>query len=224
MNKRLTSVTLIAIDTVDANRASRVLTYCSRLFDFKGATLYTNRQPSIYYDHRVQLIGKLDFDGVQNWELSQLRFAFDSDFCLYVQHDGWILNPQLWSDDFLNWDYVGAPWPRSWCRMRVGNSGFSLRSKAFCEATAASAHAYRNEGYDVFSCRLMHRRFIHEGIRYAPAQVAARFSWEHDCDDLPVGADCSFGFHGWVNGKKEEQYTRMLGTGVGTAADMQCTC
>ncbi len=208
--KSLRMVTLVAIDTVDPNRASRVLTHCSRLFRFAASVLYTDVSPSIEFNHAVRLIPKLDFRGVQRWELSDLRNAFDTDFCLYVQHDGWILNPHLWTDDFLSWDYIGAPWPRRWCRLRVGNSGFSLRSRVLCEASAAIAPSYRDQGYDVFVCRVMHSQLVERGIKFAPLSVAAAFSWEHYCDDLDVGPRTSFGFHGWCSGKKAENYIPTL--------------
>ena len=43
--------------------------------------------------------------------------------------------------DFLKWDYIGAPWPLSYeafvdpfgRHIRVGNGGFSLRSRKFLE-------------------------------------------------------------------------------------------
>src|SRR6266850_1256662 len=44
---------------------------------------------------------------------------------LTIQWDGWVINPHLWNDDWLQYDYIGAPWDDG-C---VGNGGFSLRSK-----------------------------------------------------------------------------------------------
>ena len=35
----------------------------------------------------------------------------DTDFVLTIQHDGFIINPLAWRDDFFNYDYIGAPWP-----------------------------------------------------------------------------------------------------------------
>ena len=36
---------------------------------------------------------------------------------------------------FFDYDYIGAPWPNNFVN-RVGNGGFSLRSKKFLELTA----------------------------------------------------------------------------------------
>ncbi len=31
-------------------------------------------------------------------------------FALVIQYDGFILNPDAWRDEFLDYDYIGAPW------------------------------------------------------------------------------------------------------------------
>jgi len=209
--KQLSSVTLIGIDTVDPNRLSRVLTYCESLFGFARSILHSDRVPTIPHDHEVHLIDK--------WTTRRFNFgrfrsspARSIPITAYVQHDGWILNPGLWDKHFLAWDFIGAPWPRSWrLSARVGNSGFSLRSRSFCQATATHAQRYAGEGYDVFACRSLRETFLSAGIRYAPLDVAGRFSWEHTCDDAPTGPDTSFGFHGWHCGRDKTQFDNMLG-------------
>jgi hypothetical protein len=52
-----------------------------------------------------------------------------------------IVRPELWSNDFLEYDYIGAPWMYSDTsyitdegeHVPVGNGGFCLRSKKFLE-------------------------------------------------------------------------------------------
>jgi hypothetical protein len=55
-----------------------------------------------------------------------------------VQYDGMAANKMHWSDDYYNYDYIGAPWPDrfTWIRPeeKVGNGGFSLRSMKLIEA------------------------------------------------------------------------------------------
>ena len=81
-----------------------------------------------------------------------LNNYIDSDFVLIIQDDGHIVNPHLWDNEFLNYDYIGAPWPnnkkwknrfskydekvssniiRNFNLNNIGNGGFSLRSKNF---------------------------------------------------------------------------------------------
>jgi len=52
----------------------------------------------------------------------------------------------------------------------------------------------------------MEQGFRDNGIKYAPVNVAAAFSWEHYIEENTAGPDRSFGFHGWVAGKTAEQY------------------
>ncbi len=53
----------------------------------------------------------------------------DTDFCLLIHDDSCVVNPEMWTDEFLDYDYIGAPWPEGSQPYRVGNGGFSLRSK-----------------------------------------------------------------------------------------------
>jgi hypothetical protein len=34
----------------------------------------------------------------------------DTEFAILVHEDGFIVNPECWSDEFF-YDYIGAPWP-----------------------------------------------------------------------------------------------------------------
>ncbi|MDO4626311.1 MAG: DUF5672 family protein [Pasteurellaceae bacterium] len=33
----------------------------------------------------------------------------DTDFALLVQNDGWVLHGDVWTDEFFQYDYIGAP-------------------------------------------------------------------------------------------------------------------
>ena len=46
-----------------------------------------------------------------------------------MQWDSWIINPQQWTDQFLDYDYVGAPWLWHTDNYQVGNGGFALHSR-----------------------------------------------------------------------------------------------
>ena len=37
-----------------------------------------------------------------------LNEVVDTNFVLTIQHDGFIINPDAWRDDFLDYDYIGA--------------------------------------------------------------------------------------------------------------------
>lgn len=139
-----------------------------------------------------------------------------SEFTLTIQHDGFIINPDAWRDEFLNYDYIGAPWP--WRdqgfvtpfgeHISVGNGGFSLRSKKLLEVPSrvevpfdvvAMNHFYKmfgavNWNEDGNIC--VHNRHIFEeqGCKFAPVEVAKYFSYESPLD-INRGI-IPFGYHG----------------------------
>ena len=49
-----------------------------------------------------------------------LKQHSDNDFVMVIQEDGHIVNPNLWDDEFLKYDYIGAPGPteESWIQMQ----------------------------------------------------------------------------------------------------------
>ena len=98
---------------------------------------------------------------------------------LIFQHDSGLLREGI--DEFLQWDYVGAPWrvDMNWARAdrKGGNGGLSLRNpkKALNLIERRSYDArYGNE--DVF--------FVHHleevGAKVAPYEVCTRFSVESE--------------------------------------------
>jgi hypothetical protein len=85
--------------------------------------------------------------------------------------------------------------------VRVGNGGFSLRSRRLLETPRAYGMPYlEDRGFyneDGNIC-VYNRKFLLDiGIRYAPIDVAARFSKEYDVPEN-TGIE-TFGFHGMGN-------------------------
>jgi len=147
------------------------------------------------------------YQQAMHWELGRFADYFDTSHALICTHDGFISNPHLWQDSWLEYDMVGAPWPAFWnVGHRVGNTGFTLQSQKFLKMAAKAEALWKGEAGDVFLCRTMEQGFRDNGIKYAPVDVAAAFSWEHYIEENTAGPDRSFGFHGWVAGKSAEQY------------------
>ena len=147
------------------------------------------------------------YQQAMHWELGRFADYFDTSHALICTHDGFIANPRLWKDEWLEYDMIGAPWPASWnVGHRVGNTGFTLQSQKFLQMASKAEALWKGEAGDVFLCRTMEQGFRDNGIKYAPVEVAAAFSWEHYIEENTAGPDRSFGFHGWVAGKSAEQY------------------
>ena len=105
-----------------------------------------------------------------NWLWKKL---IDFDKVLFFQHDSGILREGI--DEFLEWNYVGAPWPEGarWNTddRRGGNGGISLRSpKASLELLAKRPYDRYQKHEDVFFSNYL------EGV--APYEVCRKFSVE----------------------------------------------
>lgn len=145
----------------------------------------------------IQHFGSLD--KYSEFVLKCLWPFIATEFILIVQWDGFVANPALWSDEFLAYDYIGAPWVWATDHHRVGNGGFCLRSKRLLEACRDGKVRRHPEipfgGIeDIVICRLYRDYLEQQGIRFAPVDVAERFSYETGVPRCPP-----FGFHSPAN-------------------------
>jgi hypothetical protein len=116
------------------------------------------------------------------------------DFNFVVQTDGYPCNVAAWTNEFLKYDYIGAVWP--WTTEKVGNGGFSLRSRKLLESLAQLDTAkWQSVPEDNTICIHLRSQLESEfGVRFAPAELADQFSIELNTSSSWFGR--SFGFHG----------------------------
>lgn len=137
--------------------------------------------------------------------INMLPYLVEEDHFFVIQWDGFVTRPELWSDDFFDYDYIGAPWnvanlpadkdPEMYS---VGNGGFSFRSQKLLQAAKKipvllNAHPDQSHAEDVVLCRHYRHELMDLGIRFAPRDVGYRFSTEEGT----VGNH--LGFHGVPN-------------------------
>lgn len=144
----------------------------------------------------TKMVVDYDCTSIDIWNykvIFELHRYVETDFAMFIHADGYVRNPGLWNPDWLNYDYIGAPWPLprddySYLTpkgelVRVGNS-VSLRSKRLLKFPSHLGLAwksyYGNTNEDGFLC--CHNRDIlkQHGIRFAPLEVAVHFSKEHE--------------------------------------------
>lgn len=153
---------------------------------------------------KIIKIKKLDYSGYSRFIAYELYKFIKTDFALIVQNDGYVLNPYKWSKEFLEYDYIGAPWPpnthftKKGVNIRVGNGGFSLRSKRLLNSLTNLKLPFtdNNTGFDHedgIICNFYRHELEDIGIKFAPVEIAARFSHESDCKESIFRP---FGFHG----------------------------
>lgn len=118
-----------------------------------------------------------------------------TEHCLIFQHDGYVNNWRAWDNDWLQYDYIGAPWHYV-DGMAVGNGGFSLRSRRLMEIVATDPKITILHPEDHHICRT-YRPYLEKtyGIRFAPIEVAEKFSFEGYMQPTKVLLN-QFGVHG----------------------------
>ena len=196
----LPNVTLCALDTRTPSLALEAMRRSLQFVRYHAAVLLLE-DPEPLREHAaalgIELIAIPRIDTLQAYSeliLRDLANWIPSEFALIIQWDGFVLNPNCWTDEFLDYDYIGAPWPDQPAARAVGNGGFSLRSKRLLRAMSDPAMTLSHPE-DVSICHTNRARLESEhAIIFAPLELAARFSFER----LPAAAP-TFGFHGAFN-------------------------
>jgi len=182
-------------------RTVRALRYCARLIRFGEVAIVGQHRPSDLNGETLHLRPlEAGYNAAMAFEVREIHKYVHTDFALFISHDGYILNPGKWNDCWLDYDFIGAPWPSYLCQnlptFRVGNSGFCLKSKRFMNRCAELGGAFNPEtAGDVFTCQTIRPQLEALGMKYAPVEVASDFSWELNIDEHPGGRPDAFGFH-----------------------------
>jgi hypothetical protein len=198
LNRRpiLPQVTLVAVTSVALDATVAALRRSLDQVAFGRALLLSDRMPNgiagsdIEWRPIAALRSRTDYS---RFILHSLADHVETRHALLVQWDGFVRNGGRWHDEYLAYDYIGAPWPQYKDGMGVGNGGFSLRSRALLEATRNIDMT--DEGEDVAICRT-YRRYLENTchLRFADMDVAKGFSYERGESD-----GTEFGFHGVFN-------------------------
>jgi hypothetical protein len=190
---RLTDVTLCCIDCAQPALAIRALQLSRAQCDFAASILLTHSAEAEdgIEIHRVPRI--TDLVSYSHFVLKRLSAHIATQFVLLIQWDGYVLDGVRWEDGFRQFDYIGAPW--HWHRPgeRVGNGGFSLRSRRLLDALEDVTFPPGHPEDDLIG-RAWRPALERRGVRFADVGTARRFSVEHDASESP-----SFGFHGMFN-------------------------
>ena len=220
----LPNVTLISIDTTDDLSGTLNAVYTSmKGINFGNVKIITTKEQiknnsSLTNENFIfeeSIVDIKNYKDYNHYVIYNLHNHVNTSHCLLVQPDGFVLFPEKWDNSWLEYDYIGAPWAYVedayidpfGNHHRVGNGGFSLRSRKFLEVptkvevpweTNNSNFYWMPEGvvnYHEDGNVCVHNRhiFIEQGCEYAPVEVAVRFSQETrvpECDGI-----IPFGFH-----------------------------
>jgi tetratricopeptide (TPR) repeat protein len=194
----LENVTLCCVDTANQRLALRALQHSRNGIRFGRALLLTDSLPDgVEAPAGIEIVPIAPIvsrDAYSHFILKSLLPHIATTHVLLMQWDGYVCNPDAWDPAFLDCDYIGAKWFWHNDAMRIGNGGFSLRSRRLLEALQDPRIAL-SVVEDETICRtfrpLLERDY---GIRFADEALADRFAFEAA---YPIGRP--FGFHGLFN-------------------------
>lgn len=194
---KLSQVTLVALTNKDFEGHKKAIDKSCEEIEFGG----------------VKLIWDEKCNSIDEWNrkiIYDLPKYIDTEYALLIHADGYVSHPNLWREEFLGYDYIGAPWPLptdghsyrtlSGELVRVGNS-VSLRSKKLMDLAAQVPEEMfwnikdkvGNSNEDGFICCHSREWLEMQGCKFAPLEVAKHFSKEHEILEN-VGLS-TFAFH-----------------------------
>jgi hypothetical protein len=203
MKKNLKNISLITIDGVGnkTEQLDKVVDLSCFNFEWNSiiriSPVYENTKSisnsGVVYEIKIPKLSYYEYNNFCIKNLYDILNICGGDYCLLVQEDGFIINPDLWDDSFLDFDYIGAPWLKysnepkfGWVehygdRAMVGNGGFSLRSKKLLkECINLPYEDFMKRGFneDVFLCAVYGEYLRKIGIKFADVDTAGKFSLE----------------------------------------------
>lgn len=185
-------ISYVLVDTQNYELSRYALDVSQARFPLRHSIIFSDRE-DCWNDRLVCRIPKMQsLRDYNHCILYELPKHLKTPYALIIQYDGFVLDGELFSDSFLQWDYIGAILPH-FPSHSVGNGGFSLRSKRLINSVQRyllPSDLHVNE--DEVICRHLRATLEDaEGIKFAPESTAERFSFE-----LCAPKSATFGFHG----------------------------
>jgi hypothetical protein len=206
-------VTLVAVSSIKLEPTLFALIYSNRYLYFERVLFLTHVKKKYFYHvpdyvDIVEIPELKDKDDYSRFMLYDLKNHINTEHCLTVQYDGYVLHPDKWNEDWKQYDYIGSPWPPFYRNrenlnelVRVGNGGFSLRSNKFINMyTKLNLPLYNDSlvgiAEDHQQCCMYHNTYVNNGIKFAPVDVAKYFAHENHALTPETTRDIRpFGFH-----------------------------
>lgn len=190
-------VILLAFGSTKIQETIKAIKHCQKMVAFYDTVYLTDH---IVNETNIRHVPVRNIPSIKDYQtfivnespdliLSSIPDTFNGHF-LFINWDGFIINSESWTNEFLDYDYVGAPWP--WFDYKVGNGGFCLKSSKFIRF---QQHICRNHkvihNEDVELCIILRSIFEEYNCKYANKELAYCFSTEVG----DIAKNKSFGFH-----------------------------
>ena len=185
----------------------------------RGLLISREKPASLPAHIEWKMVCPLNYAQYSVFVMHSLYSYIDTEYCLIVQEDSWVLDGNNLKEEHYQYDYIGAPchaaitgssvvfgyeWVNEPDRIIIQNGGFSFRSKKLLEALNKNGLIHQptadlriwNE--DVQITGFYRGALEGLGIRFAPDDVSKRFAIEYMVPQihLDVLFDDLVGSHG----------------------------
>lgn len=211
---KLPDVTLVLIETREHDLAELALKDCEAKVEFGDVVVLTDR-PSQFLRADRRVIAVPDWPEKIGWSRCfwyDLPLHVRTSHALCIQWDSWVVHTDMWREDYLQYDYVGAPW---WYTdgMNVGNGGFCLRSSKLMRYVRANRDRFPCvvDLDDDLYCRKYRQGLQAAGFEWAPEPIAYAFAFEvvrHDPTSRHFGFHACYNFGFGCEGDEERLLAR----------------
>lgn len=193
---RLPEVTLVCVQPRVPALGLATLRHCMRDIRFAQVLLFTDPMAIRERPDGIEVKG-LRLDSPQahaDFMLRGLVHYLQTSHLLLVQWNGFVLDAKQWDPAFQLYDHVSAPVDPGASARGARASSFSLRSRRLLQAMQDPAMVIRPpEDHCLLHLNRQRLEQVHD-VRFAPSELARRFSFDHLRPDGPT-----LGFQGLHN-------------------------
>ncbi|MEI7531620.1 MAG: DUF5672 family protein [Betaproteobacteria bacterium] len=197
MKLDLSDVTICAVDSITPQLAAIALKKSLDVCHFSKALLLTDVDVRDDAFETIKIPRINSIVEYSKFMLKNLVDYIETPYVLIVQWDGYITDASAWQPEFKNYDLIGARWEWEPEGKRVGNGGFSLRSKRLLTILKLSQFPFINKSLaEDQHIGIVYRKQLEDefNIKFAPEDLADAFS--HEMIDPQTK---TFGFHALRN-------------------------
>jgi hypothetical protein len=209
----LKNVEAICIDgTIDSSSEKKYRSILKGLKDkiyFKSIKYFSYNKIDPIENVKIILLEKpiLTRGEYSGFVMSEMPDFVEAPLVMILHPDGFPINLNIWDDEFLNYDYMGAPWglevgytsQHYYHGFEGGNGGFNIRSKKLmdlCKQIDVREEIKNNFHEDGFICGHLRPWLKQNGCKFAPYNLSKKFSLETSLDNHHNDVYQTFGFHG----------------------------
>ncbi len=193
---QLPDVSLVMMDTTCPELSQLAIEDSIRGIDFGEIVIFSNVDLKVKGSRWVKVEPWTDHLEYNSYFWYEVPKHLSTSHAIFIQWDSWIVNTLCWTDEFLKYDYIGAPW---WYEdgYNVGN-GCGMRSLRLMRYLADRKRAYPliMKEEDHLLSRVYRPILEKQGYHWAPCSLATQFAFE--CT-RPAPDSQHFMFHDSLN-------------------------